>query len=261
MTPKNHTRPWLEDIRRDIGTLIADPANRRVLIVLFSSCLLLLVFGIWGRPGYYTSHIYQGAMSALGIGPNAPYAHLVPYYYWAISALLIRIVVPCVIIRWALKERVGNFGYRLPGAAGHAWVYVGLFLLMIPIVYIASHTEGFQNKYPMDKLAAQGWDHLLLYEIAYGIQFFGVESFFRGFMTFGLFARFGYYGLFIMVIPYAMVHFGKPPAEVFAAVPAGLLLGYLALKTRSWLYGALLHWGVGISMDIAALIQKGWSQG
>ncbi len=132
---------------------------------------------------------------------------------------------------------------------------------MVPVIVAVSFTVGFQNKYPLYKGAILGWDHFLFYQVAYGIQFMGVEAFFRGFLTFGLFERFGYYALLVMVIPYSMVHFGKPPLEVFAAIPAGLLLGYLALKTRSWLFGALLHWTVGITMDLAAIIQKGGFQG
>jgi membrane protease YdiL (CAAX protease family) len=54
-----------------------------------------------------------------------------------------------------------------------------------------------------------------------------------------------------------MIHFGKPVAETFGAIIAGLALGYLAMKSRSWVYGACLHWGVGITMDLLAVLQKG----
>ena len=132
-----------------------------------------------------------------------------------------------------------------------------MFLVMLPIVFAASFMPAFQAKYPMYDNAALGWTHFALWELAYGIQFFGVEGFFRGFMTFGLYPRFGYLSLFIMVIPYALVHVGKPPIEVFMAVPAGLVLGYVALKTRSWVFGALLHWAVGITMDSLAIWHAG----
>jgi membrane protease YdiL (CAAX protease family) len=56
-----------------------------------------------------------------------------------------------------------------------------------------------------------------------------------------------------MVIPYAMIHFGKPVPEAFAAIVAGSLLGYFALRSRSFLWGAALHWSVAITMDIFAI--------
>ena len=56
-----------------------------------------------------------------------------------------------------------------------------------------------------------------------------------------------------MVIPYTMIHFGKPAPETFAAILAGFILGYLALKSRSFLWGWMLHWGVAITMDLLVI--------
>jgi membrane protease YdiL (CAAX protease family) len=241
--------------------LSSSPADRRASVTLFTACLLLLVFGIWGRPGFFQAYLHADVARALGMSSGNEFFQLLPYLYWALTSVLVRIAIPCLVIWFVLHERPSSFGYRVRGITKHVWVYAGLFVLMVPIVIAASFAEGFQNKYPMYAQAILGWDHFALYQLAYGIQFLGVEAFFRGFLTFGLFERFGYYALLVMVIPYSMVHFGKPPAEVFAAVPAGLLLGYLALKTRSWVFGALLHWCVGISMDLAAVLQKGGFQG
>jgi hypothetical protein len=58
-----------------------------------------------------------------------------------------------------------------------------------------------------------------------------------------------------MVVPYCMIHFGKPWAECLAAILAGTVLGTLSLKTRSIWSGFLIHVTVAISMDLAALLQ------
>jgi membrane protease YdiL (CAAX protease family) len=64
----------------------------------------------------------------------------------------------------------------------------------------------------------------------------------------------------VMVIPYVMIHFGKPMPETFAAIVAGTLLGYLALRSRSFLWGALLHWSVAITMDAFVIGREiGWA--
>ena len=59
-----------------------------------------------------------------------------------------------------------------------------------------------------------------------------------------------------MVVPYNMIHYGKPFLEANAAIIAGIVLGTLALKTRSIWCGFLIHVSVAISMDLAALIQR-----
>ncbi|MCA9320336.1 MAG: CPBP family intramembrane metalloprotease, partial [Planctomycetes bacterium] len=58
--------------------------------------------------------------------------------------------------------------------------------------------------------------------------------------------------IFVMVIPYAMIHFTKPMPEAFGAIFAGVALGYLAMRTRSFYGGILLHYAVALTMDLLA---------
>jgi membrane protease YdiL (CAAX protease family) len=60
-----------------------------------------------------------------------------------------------------------------------------------------------------------------------------------------------------MLAPYCMIHFGKPWPEAAAALPAGLVLGTLALGTRSIASGVVLHVTVALGMDLMALAQQG----
>jgi len=81
----------------------------------------------------------------------------------------------------------------------------------------------------------------------------GEEAFFRGFLLFGLYPRLGRYAIWAMVIPYTMIHFGKPMPETFAAIVAGYALGHLALRSRSFVWGWMLHWSVAITMDVLVI--------
>lgn len=94
------------------------------------------------------------------------------------------------------------------------------------------------------------------WEALYFCQFFALEFFFRGFMVHGLKHRFGIYSVLVMMIPYCMIHFGKPLPETLAAILAGLVLGILSLKTHSILLGVAIHYSVGLMMDLAALWHK-----
>ncbi len=249
-------RELLTSLRREWAELWRRAEDRQATQVLVASLVLVVVFTIWGRPVFLSVHLPQVAR-LIGWSPEHAYYDFLPYAYWALTSVGVRVLLPILIIILVIRQRPSDFGFRLRGITPHAWTYLLLFLGMIPIVLAASFTTAFQNKYPLYGGAARDMSHFLLYQIAYGIQFVGVEAFFRGFMTFGLYPRFGYLGIFIMVIPYCMVHFGKPAPEVFMAIPAGLILGYLALKSRTWIFGALLHWTVAITMDALAIIHKG----
>ena len=123
-----------------------------------------------------------------------------------------------------------------------------------------SKTQSFQLRYPFynlqegEKLFPSFW----IWQTLYFIQFIGVEFFFRGFLLHGTKHRFGFYSIFFMVVPYCMIHFGKPMAETISAIVAGIALGILSLKSKSIVPGILIHYSVAIIMDFLALYHKGY---
>jgi membrane protease YdiL (CAAX protease family) len=157
----------------------------------------------------------------------------------------------------ALGHNPLNFGFRVRGISRHLPLYGLLAIVMLPIVVAVSFFPAFQRYYPFHDYAGQSLRGLLLWEALYALQFVTLEFFYRGFLLFSLERYLGIYAIFVMVIPYCMVHFGKPFVETLAAIPAGVVLGALALRTRSIWPGALLHIAVGWSMDLLSLYHKG----
>jgi membrane protease YdiL (CAAX protease family) len=54
-----------------------------------------------------------------------------------------------------------------------------------------------------------------------------------------------------------MIHYGKPYLEANGAIVAGIVLGSLAMRTRSIYAGFLVHITVAFSMDFLALWRRG----
>jgi len=234
----------------------AAPLDRRTTTVFLVTIILLVVFQYFGKP-----EAFRGALAATLqpwyealLGSRAGMA---PYAHWGLSSLVIRVLIPFAIILFYFKEPLSHYGWRWRGMLKHTPMYIGLYLLMVPLILWASSLGSFQQKYPFYKGAAAGGSTLGLYEFFYGVQFLGVEFFFRGFLTFALFRRFGYNALLIMAIPYVMVHFNKPLPETFGALGAALILGSLALRAGSCIPGVFLHWAVGITMDLLAISKQG----
>ena len=180
--------------------------------------------------------------------------------YWGLNLFIFYALVPMIVIKFIFNEKLTDYGLRLKGAYKGYQLYVILLLVMIPLVLYFSRTESFQSRYPFLKIHTKEdvQNKLWKWEIIYACQFFALEFFFRGFVLFGLKPRFGIYAVFIMTIPYCMIHFGKPFPETIAAVVAGVVLGFLSLKNKSVWLGFLIHVSVGLSMDLASLWQKGW---
>jgi membrane protease YdiL (CAAX protease family) len=123
-----------------------------------------------------------------------------------------------------------------------------------------SLTAGFAAKYPFLKVY-DGDPYLsstlIVWELIYFLQFFGLEFFFRGFLLHSLKPTLGLYSIFAMTVPYTMIHFQKPMPEAFAAIFAGIFLGWLSFKNGNIWMGLVLHCTVAFSMDILALLNKG----
>jgi membrane protease YdiL (CAAX protease family) len=248
-------RTWRDRIAATFPAAPADapPLDRRTVFVFVAATILLVVFQYFGRPDYYRVSDLQVALRPsfeAWLGPHAPMA---AYLYWGVTSLVLRVAIPLAIVAFVFREPLASYGWRWRGQFPHVPTYAALYLAMLPLIIWAASLPSFQAKYPFYKGAAEGGAVFWLYELSYGAQFMGVETFFRGFLLFALFRRFGYYALFIMAIPYVMVHFNKPLPEVFGALGAAVILGALALRAGSCVLGILLHWAVGLTMDVLAI--------
>lgn len=169
--------------------------------------------------------------------------------------------VPAVlVVKLAFRERVRDYGVKLAGWSSGWKIYLVFVAVMVPLVFSFSATEHFQRAYPFYRgwsPAEDGWGRLLLWEAGYALQFVALEFFFRGFMVHGLKHRFGVYSVFVMTVPYCMIHFQKPLPECVASIVAGVALGLMSLKTRSVWLGAALHISVAWGMDTCSLWRKG----
>lgn len=177
--------------------------------------------------------------------------------WWSGSCFLYYFAVPALFVRLVLRQRVRDFGLSLQGFRRHLPLYVMLYLLVLPAVIAASYSPAFQHTYPFYGNAHLSLLHLAVWELLYGLQFFSLEFFFRGFLVHGLAPRLGLLAVPVMTVPYCMIHYGKPLPEALAAILAGLVLGTLAYLTRSIWCGFLIHSSVAVTMDVLALGQKG----
>ena len=180
--------------------------------------------------------------------------------YWALAGFFSYAVVPALLVRLVFRERLADYGLKLRGAFADGWVYLVMLAVVGPLVWIVSHSEEFQRTYPFYQhpRGAPLWPDFWRWEFVYGLQFLGVEFFFRGFLVHGLRRRFGAYCIPIMVVPYCMIHFGKPLPETLASIVAGMALGFMSLRTRSIILGVAIHVTVAMSMDFASMYMQHW---
>ena len=220
--------------------------EQQATVILLASGLLLTLHRYYSRRSFFRLHFAE-------YFSNIPLAESHSYYYWFLTTALTLLLAPVLVAQFGTKERLKAYGFQL-GNQKLGWSITGTaWFLMIPVVILAVIVyPPFVAKYPLSKVVASSWQAFLPYQLAYGIYMFSWEFFFRGFMLFGLERKFGNYTLLIQTIPFAVMHYSKPLPEAVGSVIAGILLGILALETRSFLYGAAIHWLVAMTMDVVA---------
>ncbi len=175
---------------------------------------------------------------------------------WALACTVLYLLIPALVVRFVFGEKLRDHGLSVRGFLGHLWVYVLLFVPVALLVWALSYSPEFLARYPFYS-RPRGVTDFLVWELFYGLQFLSLEFFFRGFMLQGLAPKMGRYAILAMVMPYMMIHFGKPWMETVGSIVAGVVLGTLALRTRSIWGGVAIHVGVAWAMDVAAVLQKG----
>ena len=203
-------------------------------------------------------------------GGNATFSELVPFdrkvhsredwdlmarAWWSGVRIVTYVVIPMLTILLMPGERIRDYYVSFRGFARHLWIYVGLYLLVLPFVLLVAHQEDFLRTYPFYKYANQSLGHFLKWQALYAAQFLALEFFFRGYMLNGLRHKFGYGAIFVMIVPYCMIHYPKPIPETLGAILAGIALGTLAMRTRSIWGGVLIHVGVAFTMDWLAVAE------
>ena len=151
------------------------------------------------------------------------------------------------------RDSLLDMGLRTRGFLSHAWIYLACLGVVVPLVFVVASTPDFGNYYPFYKQSSRSYFDLLIWEAMYFAQFFALEIFFRGFWLSGLRKSLGSGAIFAMIVPYCMIHYGKPYLEAAGAVVAGVALGSLAMRTKSIYSGFIVHVNVALFMDLLAL--------
>ena len=187
----------------------------------------------------------------------AHYDELYGYGWWALTRIIGYVFIPFPI--WKLlfpQDSLLDMGLRVTGFLSHVWIYGLCLAFVLPAMVLVASQPDFGTYYPFYKSSSRSWADFLMWEAMYGLQFLALELFFRGWMLGALRNSLGSAAVFAMAVPYCMIHYGKPYLETNGAIVAGIVLGSLALKTRSIYAGFLVHVTVAYSMDFLALLRR-----
>jgi membrane protease YdiL (CAAX protease family) len=90
------------------------------------------------------------------------------------------------------------------------------------------------------------------------IDLFPTEFLLRGFLMFALIRAIGPFGVVVAVVPFVMVHIGKPDIEALSTLGGGLVFGWLNWRTGAIWASAVYHVAIQTAVIVAA---AAWAAG
>ncbi|KAF0107190.1 MAG: abortive infection protein [Anaerolineaceae bacterium] len=158
-----------------------------------------------------------------------------PWWKYADRTILY-FVIPMIFILLVFRENPREYGFILGDWRAGLILTLGGILLMIPILWFLNRGDASMQSYYQPYMSGLPWNTFA--------DLFGWEFIFRGWILFGYARKFGPEALWLQAVPFALAHIGKPPIETFSTIFGGFLFGWVAWRTKSFVYPLLIHWFV-----------------
>jgi hypothetical protein len=215
----------------------------KTVYIFLSVCIITFISISFSGPGFYYEHFGQDKLGSR--------------LYWFFSDGIMMFLLSVISIKFVLKQKLSDFGFRLGDYKFGLLTTLIFFAAMVPVLFIVSNSPDFILTYPQGgDQVKENLSNFLLFEFSILIYMLGWEFLWRGYMLFGLKEKFGYYSIFIQMIPFFILHKGKPELELFASIFAGIILGIQALRANSFIYCWLLHFLIMFSIDTISILKS-----
>jgi membrane protease YdiL (CAAX protease family) len=161
-----------------------------------------------------------------------------------LDRFLLFFILPMGIILFVFRENPRDYGFQLGDWRAGLVLTLGSILIMAPILFFIGRSNSSMKEYYNWQLGLLPWDML--------VQLFAWEFLFRGWLLFGYARKFGPEAIWLQAVPFALAHLGKPEVETLSTIFGGFIFGWIAYRTRSFLYPFIIHFFVASFTIIVA---------
>ncbi len=161
-----------------------------------------------------------------------------------VGSLVYYAALPVVAIPVLLRKNPLDFGFRLGNWRVWGFHVIVVVAIGAPVLYFASQNPSVAAYYLVPDLG------LLSYSLETVAILFGWEFLFRGFLLFGLKEKLQEASILVQMVPFALLHFGKPEVETISTVITGIYFGYVVYRGNSYWPAFLMHIFIDISTRV-----------
>jgi membrane protease YdiL (CAAX protease family) len=149
---------------------------------------------------------------------------------------LLYFIIPMTIVLVIFRENPRDYGFTLGNWKAGFLITLVAVILLAPILWFVGRGDTAIHVFYKPMAFGLPWNTLL--------DLFSWEFMFRGWLLFGYGRKFGADALWLQAVPFALAHIGKPELETLSTIFGGFAFGWVAWRTRSFVYPLLIHWFV-----------------
>ncbi len=234
---------WLSEIIAELKKL-----DKKIVIILVSILVIQTISYYFVSREFFHSEVQSwiGEASVISLWENL---------YWIVGDFCCFFIFPWFIIKIIFKEKLKHYGLKTILVYDASKYLLPTLLFILVISWFITSIESISLTHPILFEAKYNWNWFVVFELILFVYIFAWEFLWRGYMLFGLEQKFGWYAVFIQTIPFVILHNGKPAVETLSAIAGGIILGIIAIKTRTILYGVILHFGLIFFTDLFSVIR------
>ncbi|NCA66844.1 MAG: CPBP family intramembrane metalloprotease [Clostridia bacterium] len=238
-----------EKIKLEWRKLIEGADKKAIITILYMTVAIGLYF-YFGIQDFFVKTF--GAQFA-----NAVDLQYYKYIYHNFMAFLFFFVLSIPVVKLLLKQKAEDVGLVFKEKKMSIAIML-IALLIVPIMSLSAAIDPeMAAMYPLGGAKIfSGAGFFILYYVSYMAYYFGWEYLFRGMSLNIIGNKYGFaLAIAITTMISSLIHssiagFGKPFAETFSAIFGGILLGFIAYKSKSIYPTFVIHLLLGFSLDM-----------
>ncbi len=151
------------------------------------------------------------------------------------SSVVYFAALPVMLIPILLQRNPMDFGLRLGNPKIWGPFVAITCLIAVPVLFVTSLDPSFQNYSRIEHFS------FVKYFLINFASLSALEFLLRGFLLFGLKEKLGELSIVVQMIPFVLMHFGKPELETLSTIVTGLYFGYVAYRGNSFWPAFIIH--------------------
>ena len=153
-----------------------------------------------------------------------------------LDRFLVFFAVPMFFTLLIFRENPRDYGFALGDWKAGILLTALAIAGIAPVLWFITKSDPSMGQYYQWQTVNVPW--------LIGAELFSWEYLFRGWLLFGYARKFGPEAIWLQAVPFALGHLGKPEVETLSTIFGGFAFGWIAYRTKSFLYPFIIHWFV-----------------